>query len=70
MTEWNEAEKLLKGAGKDYLLAYNGTLVGPKEMYMARYRGMKEMALLLHATTESRIDELAREVREEVQNRL
>ena len=70
MNEWNEAENRLKEAGKDYLLAYNGTLVGPKEMYMARYRGMKERALLLHATTESRIDELAREVREEVQNRL
>lgn len=65
MKKLNKAERMILDAAKDYLLAYNGNLVGPKEMYMARYKGLKDMAMALGAITQSDLEEIIKQARKE-----
>lgn len=65
MKKMSEAERMILDAAKDYLLAYNGNLVGPKEMYMARYKGLRDMAMALGATTQSSLEEIIKQARKE-----
>lgn len=69
MTKVNGVEDKIKEAGLAYLLACYGHGVGPKEMYQAYYQELKGMALLLHATTKSRIYEIEDEVRKKAKKR-
>lgn len=65
MKKLNEAERMILEAAKDYLLAYQGNLVGPKEMYMARYKGLRDMAMALGAITQSSLEEIIKQARKE-----
>ena len=67
MKKLNEAERTIFDAAKDYLLSYRGKLVfKPKEVYMARYEGLRDMALILGATTQSDLKEIIEQARKEV----
>lgn len=66
MKNLNEAERMIFGAAKIYLLSSQGKLVfKPKDVYYARYEGLRDMALALGATTQSRLEEIAEMARRE-----
>lgn len=67
MKKLNKAERMILGAAKDYLLSYHGKLVfEPKEVYMARYEGLRDMALTIGAITQSDLKEIIEQARTEV----
>lgn len=67
MKKLNEAERMIFDAAKDYLLCDKGEFVfAPKEVYMARYEGLRDMALTLGATTQSDLEEIIEQARKEV----
>lgn len=66
MKKLSEAERMILDAAKDYLPAYQGKLVfEPKEVYMARYKGLRDMAIALGATTQSNLEEIIKQARKE-----
>lgn len=66
MKDMNKAERMILEAAKDYLLSYQGELVfEPKEVYMARYKELRDMAMALGATTQSSLEEIIKQARKE-----
>lgn len=66
MKKLSEAERMISYAAKNYILCYKGELVfAPKEVYMARYEGLRDMALALGATTQSDLEEIIKQARKE-----